>query len=235
MKKVILVIAALVLVISGVAAVSAYEAHLINVRAHVENAIDVTVREINFGTVFPEEWMTKQFTVQTSGSFCKETQTRVGNVDYEIWVEWKPAEGMDFAYWDGADWVQSSGFYNWMGYFTYIGAFDAPPGAPLFAGDLTMVGDPPAGVPGTSAKFVAGPFTLSKFAVSPPDLDDKVVVGIDAPVFDGYYNMYTDPEPKPSGLNDPTYIIPADMPGFDSHGMDFGLDLKIQVVNIYNP
>jgi hypothetical protein len=30
----------------------------------------------------------------------------------------------------------------------------------------------------------------------------------------------------------PTYIIPDDMPGYDPDGMDFGLDLKIQVSDI---
>jgi predicted porin len=39
MKKAILILAALMLVASGVAAVSAYEAHVVNVRSHVENAI----------------------------------------------------------------------------------------------------------------------------------------------------------------------------------------------------
>jgi hypothetical protein len=62
---------------------------------------------------------------------------------------------------------------------------------------------------------------------------DKIVIGIDVPVFAGYYNRLTDVPVKPSGLDGPTYIIPADMPGFDQDGMDFGLDLKIQVTNIY--
>ncbi len=55
MKKILLGLSALVMVLSGVAMVSAYEAHLINVTAHVENALEVDTTPIDFGTVFPEE------------------------------------------------------------------------------------------------------------------------------------------------------------------------------------
>jgi hypothetical protein len=117
-----------------------------------------------------------------------------------------------------------------MGYFTYVGI---EPVADPLAGDLALVGDPPAGAPGTAAKFVlAAPDALRKF-VAPLNPSDKIVVAIDAPVFEGYWNSLTDVDPKPSGLSAPTYVVPADMPGFDPRGMDFGLDLVIQVTDIY--
>jgi hypothetical protein len=227
MKKVIMVIAALVLVLSGVAAVSAYEAHIVNVKAHLENAMLVDRVEIDYGTVFPEEWMVETFTVGVSSSFCAIDQTRVNTIDYSVWVEWKPETNRPFAYWDGSDWVASTDFYNWIGYFTYVGIDVAP--NPL-AADLTLVGDPPSGVPGTSAKVViANPVALVK-GVHPIA---TVSVGIDVPVFEGFYNPLTDLPPKPSGEDTPTYTIPAAMPGFDPSGMDFGLDLKIQITDIY--
>ncbi len=55
MKKVLLVLGTLLVSISGVAMVSAYEAHIINVTAHVENAMSVNKDDIDFGTVFPQE------------------------------------------------------------------------------------------------------------------------------------------------------------------------------------
>ena len=61
MKKVVLGLAALVLIVSGVAAVSAYEAHIINVKAKVENALTVGVSRLNYGTVFPEEFLLRTF------------------------------------------------------------------------------------------------------------------------------------------------------------------------------
>jgi hypothetical protein len=68
MKKVILIFSAIVLVASGVAAVSAYEAHVINVKAHVENALSVNTSDVNFGTVFPQEWIVKKRSVELSQS-----------------------------------------------------------------------------------------------------------------------------------------------------------------------
>jgi hypothetical protein len=213
MKKAILIVAALVLILSGVAAVSAYEAHLINVRAHVENAMSVTVEELDFGTVFPEEWMIKEFTVQVSESFCKEDQLRVTYIDYAVWAEWKPDP--------------AGGYYYWLGDALYVG-IDAAVKKPVAAGgDLVLVGDAPAGPPG--AKWVMdAPVPLHKVT---PNINsaDLITIGLDAPVFEGYYNPLTDPEPKPSGLNDPTLIIMKNDPRWNPDGVDLGVDIKIQV------
>lgn len=54
--------------LSSVAAVSAFESHLVNVEAHVENALG-TPAAFDFDTVFPEEWLTHEIVVQTSTSF----------------------------------------------------------------------------------------------------------------------------------------------------------------------
>ena len=89
MKKVLLVLAAVVLVTSGVAAVSAYEAHVINVRSHVENVMTVPSAPVEFGTVFPEEWIIKELRLQHSSSFCWDDQWRVTAFNYSVWVEWK--------------------------------------------------------------------------------------------------------------------------------------------------
>jgi hypothetical protein len=58
---------------------------------------------------------------------------------------------------------------------------------------------------------------------------DLITIGLDAPVFEGYYNPLTDPEPKPSGLNDPTLIIMKNDPRWNPDGVDLGVDIKIQV------
>jgi hypothetical protein len=224
MKKAIFIITALVLVFSGVAAVSAYEAHLINVKAHVENALEVDTAEVDFGTVFPEEWLVKKRLVMLSESAIGELGDALGDLDsveITLYVEWKPCPDMPFAWWDGDAWQEGVGYYNWMGYFTYLD-FDENGQAP----DMNLVGDPPAGDPGTAAKQVAGPFVLAN------DAEHFVYIGIDVPVFEGYWNSLTDVDPKPSGLSAPTYVVPADMPGFNPRGMDFGLDLKIQVTDI---
>jgi len=212
MKKLFTIMIALVLIVSGVAAVSAYEAHLINVKAHVENALEVDTTEIDFGTVFPEEWLSQHRTVQLSESAVTELASDLASVDIKLFAEWKPIPQ-----------TSPVAYYNWMGYFTYVGW-----NVNNAASEMELIGEPPAGAPGTAAVEIAGPYTLTTDDVN------TLYVSIDVPVFEGYYNNLTDPEPKPSGFDDPTYIITKAAWGdkFDPDGMDFGLDLKVQVTNI---
>ncbi len=218
MRKVVLIVVALMLVVSGVAAVSAYEAHIINVKAHVENAMIVRAAEIDFGTVFPEEWLLKEFTLGTSSSFCHKDQDRVGRIWYSIYVEWKPIPN-------------TSDYYPWLGDALYVGIDSQNPWPAGAGGDLVYVGDPPPGAPGTAAKWVMdAPRPLDKFDYGLSfNFNDTITVALDVPVFEGYYNDLTDPGAQ-SGV-DP-YIITDDRPDFDATGMDFGIDLKIQVIDI---
>jgi len=71
---------ALVAVVAGVAAMSAYEAHIINVTAHIENALTVDTYELDFGTVFPQEYLERNFTVSLSESFQNS-----GREDYVVY------------------------------------------------------------------------------------------------------------------------------------------------------
>ena len=86
-KKLLLGLAAVAVVVGGVAAMSAFEAHIINVTAKIENALNVPMPEINFGTVFPEEEFEESFTVVLSESFQEQAQCSdvnlVGNGSFE--------------------------------------------------------------------------------------------------------------------------------------------------------
>jgi len=68
---------------------------------------------------------------------------------------------------------------------------------------------------------------------SGPDynLNDTITLGLDVPVFQGYYNELTDVATKPSGLDAPTVILTGDrnVPT----GITLGMDLKIQVTDIW--
>ena len=83
-KKIILGLVAVVVVAGGVAAMSAYEAHVINVTAKIENALTVPTEAVEFGTVFPQEYLERSFTLSLSNSFMDETQLRRGDVYYQI-------------------------------------------------------------------------------------------------------------------------------------------------------
>lgn len=82
MKKIILALVAMVAVAGGLVAMSAYEAHIINVTAHIENALAVHPDEVAFGTVFPQEYLEIDFTVNLSESFL--AQGDATEVDYVI-------------------------------------------------------------------------------------------------------------------------------------------------------
>ena len=224
MKKTILILAALMLVVSGVAAVSAYEAHLINVKAHVENALTVDTANISFGTVFPEEWLYEHRSISLSDSAG--TEIRAGNVDnitFEIYAEWKPVPSDANPYpvpvVVGSD---SNDYYAWLGDCLYVGYNPDP----VDALHMTLVGANQTSAPGAQPTGLVGVMNSTT-----PTLD--LYVAIDVPVFEGYWNSLTDVCPKPSGLTTgPTWEITKDDYRYDPDGVDMGLDLKIQVTGI---
>ncbi|MHB0977448.1 MAG: hypothetical protein ACYC1U_09690 [Candidatus Aquicultorales bacterium] len=67
---------------------AAYEALVINVTAHIENALHVSTTRIPFGIVFPQESLVETFSVSLSDSFLQ--QDRVTDVHYQIVQRTKP-------------------------------------------------------------------------------------------------------------------------------------------------
>ena len=89
-KKIIISLAAVAIVVGGVAAMSAFEAHIINVTAKIENALSVNPTEIMFGTVFPQEHLFKDLSIALSQSFIAED--RVDDIAYTIKQKPKPKD-----------------------------------------------------------------------------------------------------------------------------------------------
>lgn len=89
-KKVILALGALGTAAAILPLFAAFEAHIINVTAKIENALSVQTVPLEFGTVFPEELLLKDFDVQLSGSFLEER--RVDDVIYHIKQKDKPRD-----------------------------------------------------------------------------------------------------------------------------------------------
>ena len=222
MKKVILIIAGLVMVMSGVAAVSAYEAHVVNVKATVENALTVDATELDFGVVFPEEWLNQHFEVAFSTSWSD--QSRVDSVDFEVWAEdkWMDAGA------DNVTGTADDNYYPWLGDVLYV----------QMNGQSGYIG-PALAVPMHAQPALDGGGAPIVATLDPGNTSQTVYLYIDVPVYPEFYNPLTDVPDKPraawadalSGtpIDEPTYILP---PGTPQH-YTMGVDIKIQVVDIY--
>jgi hypothetical protein len=222
MKRALVMLCALTMVITGVAGVSAYEAHTINVVAHVEDAMWVSTRKVDFGTVFPEEWLIKKLFIQTSESFCElgpTGQYRVGKIYYSIYAGWKP-KTFDPTSGEPTSW------YPWLGKALYVDIGDQ--GDNPLPGDMTYVGANQTAAPGVQWVMDC-PMPLNKFTSSDPatpkNMEDYIILGLDVPVFEGYYNQFTDPKT-------PSYEILKTDPEWNPDGVDLGIDIIIQVTHI---
>ena len=86
MKKVLLVVGAFAIALATVPMFAAFEAHVINVTARIENALNVNTEPISFGTVFPEEFLFRNFTMRLSDSFLADQDAN----DVEYVIKQKP-------------------------------------------------------------------------------------------------------------------------------------------------
>ena len=82
MKKILAIGGALAVAALVAPAFMAFEAHVVNVTATIENALSVPLESIDFGTVFPQEHLEKTLRVGLSDSFIAED--RVDDVEYFI-------------------------------------------------------------------------------------------------------------------------------------------------------
>lgn len=81
-KKILFGFGALAVALVALPMFAAFEAHVINVTAKIENALSVDTDPINFGTVFPQEYLVKPLTVELSESFIDENNA--DDVNYII-------------------------------------------------------------------------------------------------------------------------------------------------------
>jgi hypothetical protein len=82
LNRAALTVGTLGMIVGFSAALSAFEAHIVNVTAQIENALDVPVDAIDFGTVFPQEELDETLEISLSDSFLGED--RVDDVEYII-------------------------------------------------------------------------------------------------------------------------------------------------------
>jgi hypothetical protein len=188
MKKVILIVFALVLVATGLIGASAFEAHMVDVRAHVENALWVDPYEIDYGNVsLPEITYDEIVCVGLSKSFQDLNQTKFCDVYYAMFWEEKPIAG-HLPVWPQTEICDPDGDGNFTEIWPYI-LVDPSPGDGLF----------PPSYPDTDWRFYAeqaGAFawgTLNR--INNQDLCDQWTLKFQAPAFEGFHNPTTDPKP----------------------------------------
>jgi hypothetical protein len=224
LRRILILGAALVAVVSSVAAVSAFESHLVNVQAHVENAVVASGGgSIGGATMFPEEWLTTGVTVDASDSF--KNQTRVDTIDYIVCAEPKTIDSPDG---DPFEWMGGMAYLSTDGGSTWV-----------WVGPTADLVPPTAGFvcPGISGQLTGAAASV-------------VDVGFDAPVRVENYNEDTDvcDKPRPdtsphnpqnaaqTGTSDgnaycqaPSVVVPNTVPAIGEY---YGMEVKIQVTGI---
>ncbi|MBI2097791.1 MAG: hypothetical protein HYT46_02590 [Candidatus Vogelbacteria bacterium] len=82
MRKIFLGLLLLVGALAILPLFAAFEVHVVNVTAKIENALSLTAEALDFGTVFPQEHLAQQLDIALSSSFLAEP--RVDDVNYFI-------------------------------------------------------------------------------------------------------------------------------------------------------
>ena len=218
-KKLLFLIVGVLVVTSGIAALSAYEAHVINVTAHIENALKVTPKTpIVFGTVFPQEHLERRLFVTTSESFCESDQKRVLNIDYQIVQKPKC--------------INEQGQYapvDWATHECPEGYDEMPLLCPYLSKLPVYEDEPPYtdyGIPAFHGLSAVATGTVNK----DDDLLDEWIIDLAVPCFEGM-----------CGQDWPSFVAShnpdADPRDFeasgDPNGTDFGCDLWFEVTDIY--
>jgi hypothetical protein len=222
MKKVLFILAGLLIIASGIMSVAAYEGHAVDVRAHVENALMINDYDVDFGTVFPQEALESQVIIGLSESF--RGQERYSSVQYKVYWEPKPISDHP-----GALDPDNDTYYEAIWPFIELKA----------EGD-TVYADPTTDGTGM---ILAGAGTL----YNGDDECDMWHMILNPPVFDNWYNEATDPS-TPSGIltngkpgiSDDQYVVTNEYLSCDKDQenpigvpkTDLGNILKFQVIDI---
>jgi len=224
-KKIILSLVAVAALAIGVVGMSAFEAHVINVTATIENALFVPVEPIEFGTVFPQEQLNREIAIGMSASFIAEG--RADDINYVI--KQKPkcktvAGGFVPVTEKDGNFVCPAESEPLLSLCPYLSKTDADPadgndtGIPAFHGSLAWT------VTDSEANVAVG-----RLAKSQTDITDLWNIDLKVPCFAGqcaqdWNSFVTGINPQANPAN---YIQPT----ANEHKL-FGCDLWFETTNI---
>ncbi|MDD5110268.1 MAG: hypothetical protein PHI63_03555 [Patescibacteria group bacterium] len=231
LKKLAIGASAIALAVATVPMFAAFEAHIINVTAKIENALSVRPEAIDYGTVFPQEKLDKSLSIGLSESFA--AQNRVDVVEYVI--RQKPKCEIIEPTTEKPQYVPVSGE-------NAQGEFLCPEGyrqALLLCPYLSKTSD--GGVGDVSVKPFHGPITgwtmadtsaweASGVLVKANDSEDTWTIDLKVPCFAGMcaqdWNTFVKTY-GPEGVVPANYVQPA-----ENEHKNFGCDLWIETTEI---
>jgi hypothetical protein len=206
-KKILMIAGGIMVVLTGITGFSAFEAHIINVTAHIENALYVSPEEISFGTVFPQEYLEREITISLSNSFMSEN--RVDDVLYVIKQKPKPKN---------PEAPVPDGFASWHDYCAAT-LVDLDNCYPLLCPYLSKTPDNnPENDTAVLAFHDPQQLAYGRLAKSEQDIEDIWTIDLDVPCFDGMCAQDWTHE---------GWELPLAL-----EHEDFGCDLWIEVTNI---
>jgi len=233
-KKVLLLVAAFLIIFSSVAAVSAYEAHKVDIKVHVENAIALlTDNEINLDTMFPQEVVETDIAWGMSRSFY--AQDRLSEIGYRVYFELKNADEFGDLYDPTGEGPQPRYMDD---YFQPLNPFMTITSASFTVADPEVYQAKPTDE--DPVEIGRGVLNWTNTGID-ENLCASMHLHIDIPVFEGYYNAVTDAGVRPGtwGTADwtPTLmegdyvLVPESICGVcvDVPHADLGVNVKIQV------
>lgn len=227
-KKLILGLSAILVALAVAPLFAAFEAHVINVTATIENALYVHPESRDFGTMFPQEYKELGIFVTFSQSFSETNQTRVDDIDYVIKQKPKPRPeyvsqvGLDAARQWCHDNVNNQNFLTncYPSLCPYLSK--TPDNYPLPGNDV--------GVPAFHDPFAANSIAKGTINKNGTDVSDNWIIDLAAPCFKGecaqdwpQFVKSHNPDANPED-----YMAPAGM-----NGQKFGCDLWVEVTKIY--
>lgn len=240
MKKKLTILSGLAM-FTGIAAlpiISAFEAHIINVTARIEQALSVNPKIRNFGTVFPQEYFEQGIGITFSNSFFNDNE-RVSKVDYDIRQMPEPrpeyinSAGIDEARnWCKANYPQTPFDENGEDWKEYLGNC-----RPLLCPYLSKTPDNhpspgnDIGVPAFHDPFSPSGIAHGTINKNSTDISDAWTIDLAVPCFKGEcaqdYNEFVHNH-NPDAMDPEQYTPPAEL-----KGETFGCDLWIETTKIY--
>ncbi|MDD5110271.1 MAG: VWA domain-containing protein [Patescibacteria group bacterium] len=244
MRKILVGLSAVALAVATVPMFAAFEAHIINVTAKIENALTVDTTPIQYGTVFPQEKLDKFVTVALSQSF-RDT-TRVDDIDYairqkpkcgKVVADTNPVEYSDFKP-SGenveGEFICPEGYVQLPVLCPYLSKHEVTPDGTASENDSVGITAFHGSTTDWTLSSTLGTEVTGHLAKSQQDVDDQWKIDLRVPCFAGEcaqdWAQFVRTESGNPNIDPNAYVQPKD----NEHKL-FGCDLWVEVFGVSLP